>query len=65
MNRVCLIIMLRDEGVHVKSEHFVEAGRYLNISGGAMVLDMLEEEEVKDMIEARIRKVFNLNVVGV
>ena len=59
------LITLRDEGVHVKREHFVEAGRYLNISGGAMVLDMLEEEEVKDMIEARIRKVFNLNVVGV
>ena len=30
-----------------------------------MVLDMLEEEEVKEMIEARIRKVFNLNVVEV
>ena len=30
-----------------------------------MVLDMLEEEEVKDMIEVRIRKVFNFNVVGV
>lgn len=51
--------------MHVKREHFVEAGRYLNISGGAMVLDMLEEEEVKEMIEARIRKVFNLNTVEV
>lgn len=59
------LIALRHEGVHVKREHFVEAGRYLNISGGAMILDMLDETEVQQMIDTRIRKVFNLNAVTV
>lgn len=59
------LLALREEGVAVKREHFVEAGRFLNISGGAMVLDMLEENEVKEMVVKRLRKVFNLNPIGV
>jgi hypothetical protein len=54
---------LNDEGFVMKREHFVEAGRYLNIVGGAMILDMLEQDEVGTMIEARIRKVFELQPV--
>ncbi|MFD2446593.1 DUF6339 family protein [Bacillus sp. CGMCC 1.16607] len=56
---------LNDEGFEMKREHFVEAGRYLNIVGGAMILDMLNQDEVAIMIEARIRKVFDLQPVGV
>lgn len=54
------LIGLRDEGVRIKREHFVESTRFLNITGAAMVLDLLEEEEVKEMVERRLRKVFNL-----
>ena len=56
---------LNDEGFEMKRAHFVEAGRYLNIVGGAMILDMLDVNEVATMIEARIRKVFNLLPVAV
>ncbi|PFU22981.1 hypothetical protein COK80_25880 [Bacillus anthracis] len=56
---------LNDEGFEMKRAHFVEAGRYLNIVGGAMILDMLDEAEVAEMIEARIRKVFELQSVSV
>lgn len=54
------LVELRDEGVDIKRAHFVEANKYLNISGGAMVLDLLEKDEVKEMIEKRVRKVFGL-----
>lgn len=54
------IISLRDEGVQIKRNHFVESTKFLNISGAAMVLDLLEEEEVKEMVEKRLRKVFEL-----
>ena len=54
------LITLRDEGIDIKRAHFVESTKYLNISGGAMVLDLLEEDEVKEMVEKRVRKVFGL-----
>lgn len=54
------LIALRDEGVPIKREHFIESTKYLNISGGAMVLDLLEETEVKEMVEKRIGKVFHI-----
>ena len=54
------LVELRDEGVDIKRAHFVEANKYLNISGGGMVLDLLEEDEVKEMIEKRLRKVFGI-----
>lgn len=56
---------LNDEGIEMKRAHFVEAGRYLNIVGGAMILDMLDEDEVAAMIESRIRKVFELQLVTI
>lgn len=57
------LITLKDEGVAIKRDHFTESTRYLNIVGGATVLDLLEENEVKEMIEKRLRKVFNLEKV--
>ncbi|WP_240758353.1 DUF6339 family protein [Lysinibacillus sp. SGAir0095] len=59
------LITLRDEGVAIKRDHFVEANKYLNISGGAMVLDLLEEDDVREMIEKRLRKVFSLEGVSI
>ncbi|MFY3791084.1 DUF6339 family protein [Ureibacillus sp. MALMAid1270] len=59
------LIGLRDDGVAIKRAHFVESTKFLNVSGGAMVLDLLEEDEVKEMVEKRVRKVFAIqgNVV--
>lgn len=59
------LITLRNEGVPIKREHFVEANKYLNISGGAMVLDLLEEDDVEEMVEKRLRKVFSLEKVSI
>ncbi|KGR90836.1 hypothetical protein CD30_08955 [Ureibacillus massiliensis 4400831 = CIP 108448 = CCUG 49529] len=59
------LIALRDEGVVIKRDHFVESTKYLNISGGALVLDLLEEDEVKEMVEKRIKKVFDVKKVVV
>ncbi|MED4156382.1 DUF6339 family protein [Priestia aryabhattai] len=56
---------LDDEGFEMKRAHFVEAGRYLNIVGGAMILDILDENEIARMIEARIRKAFKPTPVSV
>ncbi|MGE7666650.1 DUF6339 family protein [Ureibacillus composti] len=56
------LITLRDEGVAIKREHFIESTKYLNISGGAMVLDLLEEDEVKEMVEKRLKKVLGIKV---
>lgn len=56
---------LNDEGFEMKRAHFVEAGRYLNIVGGAMIIDILDEDEIAEMIETRIRKVFGLELVTV
>lgn len=55
---------LNDEGFEMKRPHFVEAGRYLNIVGGAMILDMLDEDEIAEMVEARICRVFELQPVA-
>ncbi|WP_244322170.1 DUF6339 family protein [Bacillus luti] len=41
---------LEQEGCKVKREFFVQANRYLNILGGAMILDMLSAEEVEEMV---------------
>ncbi|MDW0113273.1 DUF6339 family protein [Sporosarcina saromensis] len=59
------LITLKNEGFQIKREHFVEANRYLNILGGAMILDMLKEDEVLEIIMARIKKVYNLDKVAV
>ncbi|WP_339252960.1 DUF6339 family protein [Sporosarcina sp. FSL W8-0480] len=59
------LIAFKNEGLQIKREHFVEANRYLNILGGAMILDMLEEDEVEEIVTARIRKVYNLDRVAV
>lgn len=34
-------------GISIKRDHFVQANKYLNVTGGAMILDMLETEEVE------------------
>lgn len=56
------IVKLKDKGVSIKRAHLVEANKYLNIIGGAMILDMLTEEEVTDMIDKHLEKVFEFEL---
>ena len=51
---------LNDEGYEMKREHFLEAERYLNVIGGAMILDILTKEEIQRRIYNRIINFFNL-----
>ncbi|WP_413299665.1 DUF6339 family protein [Bacillus sp. 1P10SD] len=43
------LIKLERRGVSIKRDHFVQANKYLNVVGGAMILDMLKTDEVEEM----------------
>lgn len=53
------LIKWRKSGIAIKRYHFVEANKYLNIVGGAMILDMLTTEEVEEMVDGYLKKQFN------
>lgn len=57
------IVKLKEKGITIKRAHLVEANKYLNIVGGAMILDMLTEEEVVEMIDKHLEKVFGFEAV--
>ncbi|MCU9614874.1 DUF6339 family protein [Caldibacillus lycopersici] len=44
------IVKLRDNGISIKRDHFVQANKYLNVVGAAMILDMLTTEEIEQMV---------------
>lgn len=54
----------QQNGISIKRDHFVEANKYLNIVGGAMILDVLTTEEVEEMVENHLSKLFNVDSVG-
>ncbi|WP_235848392.1 DUF6339 family protein [Litchfieldia alkalitelluris] len=56
------IIKLDAKGIAVKRDHFVQATKYLNVVGGAMILDMLSTDEVEKMVDKYLAKYFNLEV---
>lgn len=49
-------------GIQVKRDHFVQANKYLNVVGGAMVLDMLTTDEVEDMLEKYLARYYGIGV---
>ena len=55
------LIKLRDQGVDIKRKHFTASTKYLNVIGGAMVLDMLEKDEVERTIYNHLTKEFRLD----
>lgn len=57
------IVKLKEKGIPIKRAHLVEANKYLNIVGGAMILDTLTEEEVVEMIDKHLEKVFEFEAV--
>ncbi|MFJ5762778.1 DUF6339 family protein [Neobacillus sp. NPDC093182] len=56
------IIKLEKRGIQIKRDHFVQANKYLNVVGGAMILDMLSTDEVEEMIDQYLVKYYSLEV---
>ncbi|SFC95052.1 DUF6339 family protein [Bacillus sp. UNCCL81] len=54
------IYKLNEQGHNITRDFFVQANKYLNVIGGAMVLDMLSTEEVEELIMAHLIKVLKL-----
>lgn len=54
------LVQLQEEGVDIKRDHLVQAVKYFNVIGGAMILDMLTREEVKEMTLAHLLKLFEI-----
>ncbi len=48
----------RENGINIKRDHLVEANKYLNVVGGATILDTLTTEDVEEMVEGHLGKVF-------
>jgi hypothetical protein len=55
------LYQLNEQGINITRDYFVQATKYLNVVGGAMVLDMLNKDEVEKMIINHLIKVFNIN----
>nr|WP_289036860.1 DUF6339 family protein [uncultured Allobacillus sp.] len=53
------LIKLQEKGVDIKRDHFQESTKYLNVVGGATILDLLTEKEVEEMITQHLEKIFN------
>ena len=51
------LIKMKENGVTIRRDHFVQATKYLNVVGGAMVLDVLDAEEVEEMVCRHLDKV--------
>lgn len=56
------LVKLQKNGVAIKRDHFVQANKYLNVVGGAMILDLLTTEEVEDMIDQHLVRHYGLGV---
>lgn len=52
----------QQNGISIKRDHFVQANKYLNVTGGAMILDMLETEEVEEMMEKYLKGYYGIKV---
>ncbi|MDQ0429423.1 hypothetical protein QOZ98_002251 [Planomicrobium stackebrandtii] len=53
---------IKEDGVAIKREHFLQATKYLNILGGAMILDLLSVNEVEELVAENLNDTFNLSV---
>jgi hypothetical protein len=52
---------LKENGMSIKRHHFVQASKYLNVVGGAMILDMMNAVEVEELVIKHLRKVFSID----
>lgn len=54
------LVKLKEHGVSIKRQHFVEANKYLNVVGAVTILDMLSTEEIEQMVGEHLCKQFGL-----
>ncbi|MFV8829535.1 DUF6339 family protein [Alkalihalobacterium sp. APHAB7] len=54
------LVKLKEKGIPIKRDHFVQANKYLNVVGGAMILDMLTSDEVEQMVDKHLYKHFGV-----
>ena len=54
------LIKWQKNGIAIKRDHFVQANKYLNVVGGAMILDMLTTEEVEEMVDQYLTRHYGL-----
>lgn len=52
------LIKRQEQGVTIKRDHFVQANKYLNVVGGAMILDMLTTQEVEEMVDQHLARYY-------
>lgn len=56
------IYKIKESGLLIKREYFLQATKYLNVLGGAMVLDMLTADEVEVMVMKNLKETFALEL---
>lgn len=50
-------------GIEIDREHFVESIRYLNVVGGALVLDVLTRNEIEELVFDYLKRKFNIDIL--
>nr|WP_245693844.1 hypothetical protein [Sediminibacillus halophilus] len=50
----------KEGGIPVKRDHFVQYTNYLNVVGGAMILDMLSVEKVEIMVDTYLKRYYGI-----
>lgn len=51
----------KNRGIKIKRKYYLEANRYLNIIGGARILDLFSEEEIMKMVYDHLNNHFRLS----
>ncbi|NEY71111.1 hypothetical protein G4D63_05075 [Bacillus mesophilus] len=54
------LVKWQQSGINITRDHFVQANKYLNVVGGAMILDMLSTEEVEEMVNNYLSRYYGL-----
>ncbi|SHG56107.1 DUF6339 family protein [Ornithinibacillus halophilus] len=59
------LLKWQELGIPIKRDHFVQANKYLNVVGGAMILDMLTVEEVEEMVDSYLKKYYGMRMEAI
>src|SRR5699024_5481301 len=58
------LVKWQENGINIKRDHFVQANKYLNVVGGAMILDVLSTEEVEEMVDEYLKKYYDIDSIA-
>ena len=54
------LVKLKENGVAIKRDHFVQANKYLNVIGAVKILDLLEVDEIERLVGSYLCDYFEL-----